>query len=495
MDKNTPLHLQEIIFSSSDAETSRAISSLVRGGKLKKLAPRIYSPNLDDDEGAIIKRNLFKIIGHLYSGALLSHRSAFEYRPTTSGDIFLTYNYERRIKLPGVTLNMMTGPAALSDDLQFVDGLYVSGQTRAILENLQSSRRPGPSSKILTLPDVEEKLEQIIRTQGEDGLNALRDRARDISGQLGMGKEFEKLDRLISAMLTTKPSGILKSPVALARAFGQPFDTKRIELFENLFVTLKQTSVSPISDPNVSNTAFKNFAFYEAYFSNFIEGTKFKLEEAMKIIETGMPMATRDEDSHDILGTYQIVNNRKEMKITPDSPEHLLEILQYRHKIMLSARPLKKPGEFKDMNNRAGNTDFVDVELVRGTLIKGFEFYKGLNKPFAKAAYMMFLVSEVHPFLDGNGRLARIMMNAELVKADQSKIIIPTVFREDYLGALRAVSIRNEPEKYIRILLRASKFSATIAGDDMDSIYQVLKQSNAFEEGEDYILRISGEQY
>ena len=28
---------------------------------------------------------------------------------------------------------------------------------------------------------------------------------------------------------------------------------------------------------------------------------------------------------------------------------------------------------------------------------------------------MMFLVSEVHPFVDGNGRIARIMMNAELV--------------------------------------------------------------------------------
>ncbi|UKJ06672.1 Fic family protein [Solitalea lacus] len=494
MDKNTPLHLQEIIFSSSNAEKSRAISSLIKQGKLKKLAPRIYSPNLEDEEQSIIKRNLFKIIGHLYSGALLSHRSAFEYRPTTSGDIFLTYNYERRIKLPGVTLNMMAGPSALSDDLPFVDGLHVSGQARAILENLQTSRRPGPSSKILTLPEVEEKLEQIVKIQGEVGLNELRDRARELSGQLGMKKEFEKLDRLISAILTTKPSSILKSPIALARAFGQPFDAKRIELFENLFVTLKNTPTSPFSDPNVSNTAFKNFAFYEAYFSNFIEGTKFKLEEAMQIIETGRPMATRDEDSHDILGTYQIVSNRNEMKITPESPEHLLEILQYRHKIMLSARPSKKPGEFKDRNNRAGNTDFVDMELVRGTLIKGFEFYQGLNEPFAKAAYMMFLVSEVHPFLDGNGRLARVMMNAELLKTNQSKIIIPTVFREDYLGALRAVSRRNEPEKYIRMLLRAWKFSTTIAGEDMNRIYHVLKQSNAFEEGEDYILRIDGEQ-
>jgi len=43
---------------------------------------------------------------------------------------------------------------------------------------------------------------------------------------------------------------------------------------------------------------------------------------------------------------------------------------------------------------------------------------------------MMFMISEVHPFNDGNGRIACVMMNAELVRADQSHIIIPTVFRE-----------------------------------------------------------------
>lgn len=44
-------------------------------------------------------------------------------------------------------------------------------------------------------------------------------------------------------------------------------------------------------------------------------------------------------------------------------------------------------------------------------------------KPFAKAVYMTFLVSEVHPFLDGHGRIARVMMNAELSAKGLSKII------------------------------------------------------------------------
>jgi fido (protein-threonine AMPylation protein) len=133
------------------------------------------------------------------------------------------------------------------------------------------------------------------------------------------------------------------------------------------------------------------------------------------------------------------------MNITPTKPEELITILQYRHRLLLEARTSKMPGLFKDKNNRAGETFFVDFELVKGTLIKGFDYYKALTDPFAKAAYIMFMVSEIHPFLDGNGRIARVMMNAELVKVEQTRIIIPTVYREDYLGTLRRLTRQQDP--------------------------------------------------
>jgi len=490
MDKNIPLHLQEIIFSSSDPVVSRTISKLEKNGQLKKIAARIYTSNLQEDITVIIKRNIFKIIGHLFPGSLLSHRSALEYKPTVTGDIFLTYSHDRKIFLPGITVNMMRGPSVMQGDYLFTDGLYVSQQERAILENFQESRKPGAKSKTLTLPEIEERLDQVVRIKGEDALNALRDKARQLATELRMEKEFEKLNRMISALLTTKPSDILTSPVAIARTFGHPYDPPRITLFEKLFVELQQREFIALAENNTTLRSFRNFAFFEGYFSNFIEGTKFSIDEAKQIIETGKPLPARDEDSHDVLGTYQIVSNRTEMAITPASAEELLHILQYRHKIMLSARPSKNLGEFKDMNNRAGDTEFVSYELVRGTLIRGFDFYRALQHPFAKAAYLMFMVSEVHPFLDGNGRLARVMMNAELVKAGQTKIIIPTVFREDYLGGLRQLTRRDQTDTYIRMLQRAQLFSATVSGADIDSMQQVLTWSNAFKEGEDYILQI-----
>ena len=146
---------------------------------------------------------------------------------------------------------------------------------------------------------------------------------------------------------------------------------------------------------------------------------------------------------------------------------------------------------FKDQNNFAGQTSFVAFELVRGTLLRGYDFYKVLESSIAKALFMMFLVSEVHPFLDGNGRVARVMLNAELVASGESKIMIPTVFRDDYIGALRRLTRRSDPGAYIRMMERAREFSANVYGDDRKAMEAYLTRCNAFiEDTEGKILQI-----
>ena len=101
----------------------------------------------------------------------------------------------------------------------------------------------------------------------------------------------------------------------------------------------------------------------------------------------------------------------------------------------------------------------------------------------------MFLVSVVHPFLDGNGRVARIMMNAELVSGEQSRIIIPTVFREDYLLALRKLSRKKAPDTYIRVMEKLHHFSDNLYGQDFDEINNYLQASNAYAEPDEGKLK------
>ena len=489
MSNSSLQNIQEIVMGTSDKIGSARRTSMLKDGTIRKIAPKVYTTNMEDSPEVIIRRNLFYVLGKLYPHAVISHRSAYELKPTADGDIYLTYTYTKNVLLPGITVHLMQGPSGTEHDMPFIENLFISSAERRALENLQKGRSRNSVSKCLPRTHIEEMLERMLQVNGEAGLNAFRDKARKIGTELDMEEEFEKLNSIVSALLSTKPSSTLSSAIAVARAKGDPFDEGRTRLFRRLFEALHNEQFPYMDEPNVENAAFRNFAFFESYFSNYIEGTEFEIEDARQIIETGLPLPARNADSHDILGTFQLVASRREMKRTPSSPDELIDLLQDRHRILMDARPDRNPGMFKMQNNHAGDTHFVDCTLVRGTLRKGYEFYQALEHPFAKALFMLFMISEVHPFNDGNGRISRVMMNAELVSADQSKIIIPTVFREDYLNALRRLTRRGDPTIMLRAMSRARQFSANIIGDNFEDSLKYLEGCNAFKDGDGYILR------
>ena len=98
MENILPIHLQEVIFSSSDKNLSKQISKLEKAGEIRKIAPRIYTSNFIDEPEVIVSKNIFTILGKLYPNSVLSHRSAFEFEPTSAGHIFVTYTYTKKIK-------------------------------------------------------------------------------------------------------------------------------------------------------------------------------------------------------------------------------------------------------------------------------------------------------------------------------------------------------------------------------------------------------------
>ncbi|MBT4793289.1 MAG: Fic family protein [Halobacteriovoraceae bacterium] len=298
-----------------------------------------------------------------------------------------------------------------------------------------------------------------MKVKSEEGLNLIRENSREISKELGLEKAFKKLDQIIGALLSTKESSILRSSEGKKRAEGRPFDVNCISKLEILFGELRTSVFEHRIEKSNTNEHFVNKAFFESYFSNYIEGTTFEIEEAEEIIFDKKIIESRPKDSHDILGVFNIVSDREEMKRTPNSFQELIEIIQRRHFIMMKERPEVEPGKFKEKKNKAGNTTFVDPDYVIGTLEKGFEIYSSLKEVQAKAIFISYLISEVHPFNDGNGRLCRIMFNSELAKAGLSTLIIPTVYREDYLLSLRALSRRERAKPLIKMFTRALRFS------------------------------------
>ncbi|WP_234997998.1 hypothetical protein [Parabacteroides sp. Marseille-P3160] len=74
------------------------------------------------------------------------------------------------------------------------------------------------------------------------------------------------------------------------------------------------------------------------------------------------------------------------------------------------------------------------------------------------------------------------MMTAELVKAEQTHIIVPTVFREDYILALRKLTRQKDPSTYINVMVKLQKFSDNLYGSNFIELKEYLRACNAYEE-------------
>ena len=474
----------------SETAISKAVSAAVARGQLRKLASRLYTRNLDEEPERLVRRNWYYLITSYYPDALITDRTALENQPAPDGSVCLISDKKRDVALPGLVFRPRKGPGPLESDKPFIGGARLASPARAWLENMRPSRARGQRvARTLSREEIEGRLDALLRRQGEAALNRLRDEAREIAPQLGLEEEFEAFNELIGTLLGTRDTDV-KSAVSKARAAGQPFDPERIRLFEALFAALRETIPTDRPAPKRTGEANANLSFFEAYFSNFIEGTEFSVEEAEDIVFNGVIPQERPDVAHDVLGTYRIVSDQAEMRKLPSDVDEFLTLLRRRHAAIMEARPDKNPGVFKTMTNRAGNTVFVAPDLVTGTLEKGFAFLQGLGEPFQRAVFMMLLVSEVHPFADGNGRAARIMMNAELVAGGQERIIIPTSYRTDYLGALKALSNNSHTTPLIRMLDYAQQYTHAIDWRDLDGARRVLEQTGAFAEGEDAKLRL-----
>ncbi len=201
----------------------------------------------------------------------------------------------------------------------------------------------------------------------------------------------------------------------------------------------------------------------------------------------------RIEDAHDVLGTFEVVNDLNRRARTPHDPKDLLALLRAHHASMLARRPSAIPGSFKAKPNQAGGTVFVHPDLVEGTLTEGFRYLEPLPAGLSRSIFMMFLISEVHPFTDGNGRVGRVLMNAELTAAGQQRITIPLSYRDDYLKALRALSRNGDPRPLVRVLDFAQRYAAAIDWSDLDTAKGMLARTNALvppDEAEEKGLRL-----
>jgi len=480
-----------IVFT-SDTTLSEYVAKVVQAEKARKIGPRLYTTNMKDEPARVVRQNWWQILSLLVPDCVVSHRTALEGAISPAGRVYVTGAYRRTIILPGLEIVQQKGSGPVAGDLPMLE-MHISSQARAFLENLSAAKTRKGENKTLSQVQLERKIADFLQANGEDGLNAMRDRARAIAKSLELVEEFKRLDQIIGTLMGTRSTD-LNEPLAKAYARREPYDPLSIERIDFLRAALLAQGGQNRSKHAEADSAFYNSAFYDAYFSNFIEGTRFEVDEAYEIVETGHIPIERSEDGHDILGTYRVVGSLDEMTTVPANFEDFLEILASRHTTILEGRPDKRPGQFKKLPNFAGQTKFVDPDLVSGTLKLGYEMYQSLEHPFARALVIMLLIAEVHPFDDGNGRVARAMMNAELIYGGQVRIFIPAVFRNEYIAGLKRLSHHSQPEAYIKVMSYAQKFVSLIDFSNRERANDILRSCNAFADPADNVkLRLPPE--
>lgn len=470
------------------------ITRIAKGVYINAAAPEDASPDILGPVALMTRRNWQVIAGHLYPNSVVSHRSALVGGITEDNELILSHptRFNRTIALPGLTFVLLKGPGQLPGDMALGNsGLYWSSRPRMLLENLGKSRG---GKRTVGKAGVEEKLVEILNASGEDALNRVRDDSRGLSSLLEA--DFGTLNSLISTLLGTYANGTLTTRAGVLVANGTPADSERLTRFRILADALRTTAVPDYPDGAAQDPARTHAAFLESYFSNFVEGTRFSIEEAEGIVLHNRIVPNRPKDSHDILGVFQLILHPHSRSSLP-APADILDGLKERHQLMLDRRPEVNPGHFKEATNYAGQTKFVDPGFVRGTLLEGVKLASSVPEGLARAIFYAFMISEIHPFNDGNGRLSRLLMNAELSRIGRARIIIPTLYHEQYVDAQRALSRRNDPEPLIRALSHIAQWGTLFDYTDVHKVVADMKQANAFKEDprEFRLLRPDGSKF
>lgn len=480
-----------LIFGSSDKSRSAEIVRKVRAGKLRKLASKIYTDDLKAPADDIIQRHRLEIAARFYPGAVISHRSALEGTPSPAGKIHLSLfgNVAPVRKLPGLEVRIWKGPGPQEGDIPTTVGddgeLFTASQARAVLENFQISRtRAGDESKTLSSDQLEVWFDRKLRLNGEIWLTDLKRKATALAGKLGWQREWENFESFVAA-LERKPSNYrIKSDLMKSRVGGNPYDPERVQLFADLQARLATETFRVIPAPPASELEVR--AFWESYFSNFIEGTRFTVEEARELVSDTARAEDltrkRPQDAHDILETYRLIVDPNISGEVSAEGGHLLELLKRRHARMMASRADVQPGVFKTKNNEVGSRIFVAPELVPETLVRGWKASLNLPDRVARAMFMLFVVAEVHPFADGNGRISRLGMNAELESAGLARLIIPTSLRNDYISVLEALTLNFNPTPFIAFAHKLIDYNSRIPFSSFEVSYTHFRKSRALDE-------------
>ncbi|WP_116135482.1 Fic family protein [Trinickia diaoshuihuensis] len=205
------------------------------------------------------------------------------------------------------------------------------------------------------------------------------------------------------------------------------------------------------------------------YHSNAIEGNTLTLRETKVVLE-GITVGGKTLREH-----FEAVNHRDAILYVEEivAKQESLTDWQIRniHGLVLKGIDDAEAGRYRQENvvisgASAVPPDFLHLPAEMAALVAWYE-QAGAMRPVERAAQLHTRFVKIHPFIDGNGRTARLLLNFELMKFGYPPAVIRKEDRLAYYDALDEACVSGNFENITHLVAEAVKRS-------LDTYLQVL---------------------
>ncbi|MBI5472206.1 MAG: Fic family protein [Ignavibacteriae bacterium] len=197
------------------------------------------------------------------------------------------------------------------------------------------------------------------------------------------------------------------------------------------------------------------------YESNRIEGSTLTLQETALVIEKGITVSGKSLREHlEAINHYEAIGFVK--SIAENNEPFNERTLKDIHALVLRGIDAENAGKYRAVNVRIAGSRHIpaDAVNVQERMDEYFGFYeeqKNVLHPVLLSAHLHEKLVTIHPFIDGNGRTARLVMNLVLLRSGYTLVNIAgdNESRLRYYNALDKCQVENRCEEFLQLVVEA----------------------------------------
>ncbi len=189
----------------------------------------------------------------------------------------------------------------------------------------------------------------------------------------------------------------------------------------------------------------EDFLVRFTYNTNAIEGNPLTLRQTALILSENIsPQGTKTDDVIEVMNGRDVWDFIR--KYNGVVNETFFKKVQYE---VTKNTKCRLQGKYRDSEVRIGGSEWVppqakEVPALMKKLIREYAGYKRTLHPIELASWLHNKIVQIHPFTDGNGRTARLVMNWILMRKRFPPVIIDVRNKEEYYRVIEAADAGNQ---------------------------------------------------